>query len=255
MTRFLSALAALILSAVPALAVTVQYEVDVAQFRLCPGSTVDSSCFFHDIDEDYVNQIYAQAGIFVNFTGIGTITNFAFDYDSGEADATTALPDFGNTIYALSGGTLPQNTAYLAYTPDLYAMNGTTRNSSVVGLAYLDAPSAPFGIVQASGFSQQVTSIIFAHELAHILGGDHELAQQTTDLLWPSINANTAGADGYLPTISAANVLAMQDSSLLRMAAVPVLPALPLLVTGLGALGLLRRRPGAGRAPARPEAA
>jgi hypothetical protein len=247
-TRSLAA-AALCLAASPALSATL-YELDVAQFRLCPGATVDGSCFFHDIDEAYVNQIYAQANIRVNFIGIGTITNFPFQYDSGEADAVAALPDFGNAIYGLFGGSLPPSTAFLAYTPDLYAMSGGSRNSDVIGLAYVDAPTAPFGIIQASGFSQQVTSITFAHELGHILGGIHEEAEQPSDLLWPSINPATAGAAGYLPSIAAGNVLAMQDSALLRIAAVPLGPALPLLAAGLGALAALRRWRGAPRAQA-----
>ena len=107
---------------------------------------------------------------------------------------------------------------------------------SVGGYAYLDTPGLPFGIVRNPGFSTITTTIIAAHEAAHVLGGLHADAVPGS-LLAATLDPNQTD----LPAISAANTESLRASSLLAVTPMPLSGSAVMLLAAALALFSLRK--------------
>lgn len=209
--------------------------VDVRTFSLCDADP-GGDCYSATVDAAYVNAIFAQIGLTINFAAAYTTAfNFAW-VNATEIDPGAALNGFAATVFNSPAYT--SNTAYVGFTPDMY---GTT-----IGISTVDNVIYPVALVQAVGYTIQQYSIIFAHELAHVLGATHANAVSTSDLEYPRLSPSS-NTVGFLPSISDANAAEILSSSLLYTvetpdAEVPVAASLPLLCSGLLALGWRRRR-------------
>ncbi|WP_424969439.1 hypothetical protein [Dinoroseobacter sp. S76] len=219
----------LLLGALPASASVL--SVNLQPVSLCGGDVVDDTCGKITIDENYLNEIYRQIDIEMTVLDPFAVVGFPFVSDSsGDINPNLALATFGLQFEPL----IVPNTIYVAFLGDL--------TGDTVGLAYLDSVDFPFAIVQDT-YSLQVGTQITAHEVGHVMGGEHEDANLATQLMFPQLNLAIADQPGYTPTISDANAATMRSSGLLtRVQVIPVPPALPLLASGALALFALRRR-------------
>ncbi|MEM1077507.1 MAG: hypothetical protein AAGI09_03170 [Pseudomonadota bacterium] len=219
----------LLVGALPASATSL--KVNIQPVSLCANDQIDDSCGQITLDEDYLNEIYGQIDVEMTVLDPFAILGFPFVSDpQGEINPNLALATFG---LRLEPQIIPR-TVYVAFLGDLSA--------STVGLAYLDAETFPFAIVQDT-YSQQIGTQIAAHEIGHVLGGEHEDADLSTQLMFPQLNLSVASQDGYVPGISDANAATMRSSGLLApVQTIPIPPALPLLASGAIALCAVRRR-------------
>lgn len=206
-------------------------SVNLQPVSLCGGDFVDDSCGKVTIDEDYLNEIYGQIDIKMNVLDPFAVLGFPFVSDSsGDINPNLALATFGLQFEPF----IVPNTIYVAFLGDL--------TGNTVGLAYLDAETFPFAIVQDT-FSLQVGTQITAHEVGHVMGGEHEDADRATQLMFPQLNLSIADQPGYVPGISDKNAATIRSSGLLvPVQTIPVPPALPLLASGALALLAIRRR-------------
>lgn len=219
----------LMVAALPASATSL--SLNLQPVSLCTDDFVNDSCGKVTIDKDYLNEIYGQIDIQVTVLDSFSLLGFPLVSDSnGDINPNLALATFGLFLEPK----IEPNTVYVAFLGDL--------TGDTVGLAYLDADDFPFAIVQDT-YSDQISTQITAHEVGHVLGGEHEDADLSTQLMFPQLNVSIAGQPGFVPGISDANAATMRSSALLApVQTIPVPPALPLLATGWVALFALRRR-------------
>jgi hypothetical protein len=238
-------LAAVLGLAGPAAAASLQFTLQ--PYATCESASFDpASCTTPDFEVPYFQSIFAQIGIQVNIAPTATLFDVPFSTtydDGGEVDGFAFLNDFTNDL----GSPPPQaNTVYMAWTPNLAG--------STIGLAYVDAPAFPYGIVQGPGLSQRGEAVVLAHEIGHVLGGRHEWAEDETQLMYPFYNAALYDDPEFLPGFSAANRGEILASPILAPAVtptppatpapavVPLPPAAPALAGAMVLLALLRRK-------------
>lgn len=253
---FLGFIAALLLGA-PAHAASQGFNLQLV--TLCEGA---ATCDAPGIDVGFLQSIYTQIDINVNVLST-IVDNDLILQRNGDG---LIIPAETNSSGQLTGGALFQftdsfsqipgsfgpfaidpNTIYMGFTGDLAP--------PTLGVAFVDAPGAPFGIVENTSSLQgggdaveRFTTAVLAHEIGHVLGGEHELAVAATDLMRATISQANFNDANFVPTFSAANANAITSSDLLFLSPVtPVpLPAmLPALLGGLLLLAGLRRARGA----------
>jgi hypothetical protein len=86
---------------------------------------------------------------------------------------------------------------------------------------------------------------VLAREIGHVLGGEHELAPSSTNLLFPSISQSNYNGENFLPSFSEQNAVVIASSELLFLSpvtAVPLPATLPALIGALMLMGGFRRR-------------
>lgn len=217
------------------------YMLNLQPWAMCAGSVVDASCDFPSFDSAYLNEIYAQIDVTVNVLPLQAVTDFPFTpyaANPAEIDAEDSVTTFAGFIAFVGAG---PNTAHFGFAPDM--------EDGVLGIAAVGDLANPIGLVQALDGGTLAESlretVILAHELAHVLGGTHALAPDPLNLLYPFINPS-AGTEGFMPSISAANAEVMLASGLLLETAVPIPAPGALLLAGLGALAWRRRGAAAG---------
>ncbi|WP_298835565.1 hypothetical protein [uncultured Roseobacter sp.] len=194
--------AAVLLCAAPVPAAVLQ--LDIVTVGICDSGP--AGCFEPDIDQSYMNRIFDQADISLNFLPSPdpvTLDLASLSNSAGRASPFSLLTDFANT----AAPDTPPGVAVLGFGPRL--------TGNTVGAAFFDAPSFPFGIVSADGTSRPLQSVVAAHELGHILGADH-----TDDgmgaLMDPVINVSLLDDPGFLPFIPAGVAGSLRSSSLLQ---------------------------------------
>ncbi|WP_300030902.1 hypothetical protein [uncultured Roseobacter sp.] len=179
-------------------------QLDVLTVSLCDQGS--SECFEPDIDQSFMNRIFGQADIFLNFLPSPapvTLDLAAVSNSAGQADAFSLLSDFASA----AAGDIPPLTAVMGFGPRL--------TGNTVGAAYLGAPSLPFGIVSAEGTSTALQSFVTAHELGHILGVDHT-DEGMGSLMDPVINVSLLDDPDFLPGLAPGVAEIFRSSSLLQ---------------------------------------
>ena len=196
------ALVVCLLQAAPLSAAVLQ--LDVLTVGICDSGP--TGCFEPDIDQSYMNRIFDQADITLNFLPSPdpvTLDLAALSDGAGRTSPFRLLTEFAATAAPDS----PPRTTVLGFGPRL--------TGNTVGAAYVDAPTLPFGIVSAEGTSEMLQSVVAAHELGHILGADH-----TDDgmgaLMDPVINLSLLSDPDFLPSISADVAATLRRSTLLQ---------------------------------------
>ena len=212
------------------------YSVNLQPWTMCAGPVVDASCDSPSFDAVYLNDIFAQIDLTVNVLPVQAVTDFPFTPfadNPAEIDAEASVITFASFINFIGAG---DNTAHFGFTPDM--------ENGVLGIAAVGDVDNPIGLVQALDGGTLAESlretVVLAHELAHVLGGTHDLAPDPLNLLFPFINPS-AGTEGFIPTISAANEAVLLSSALL-LSDVPIPASGALLLGGAGLLGLRLRR-------------
>lgn len=217
----------------------ISLEFDLQPIRICESGACQDPLF----DNAYLNAIFNQIDIGVNVLPTEELTtaDFARNTD-GDILAGPAIFSFANQRFGLG---IDPNTVYMGFTDEL--------ESTVLGIAFEDAPFFPFGLVENfaaldnptnGALIRGVTSVL-AHEIGHVLGGDHALSSPGT-LMEPFINLSLFNDPNFILPFSQANTATIIDSPLLREAsvsAVPVPAALPLMILALISIfGIKRAR-------------
>lgn len=243
------------------LAVVTQAEAASQAFNLqlvslCEGAAL---CDPPGIDVGYLQSIYTQIDINVNV--LSTIVDN--DLILQRNDDSLIIPTETNSSGQLTGGALFQftesfslipgsfgpfaidpNTVYMGFTGDLAP--------PTLGVAFVDAPTAPFGIVENTSVLEgggdaveRFTTAVLAHEIGHVLGGEHELATSNTNLMRATINRANFNDANFVPDFSEANAAEITASELLFLSPVTAIPlpaTLPALLGGLFLIAGLRWR-------------
>ncbi len=187
------------------------------------------------IIEGFIDDIWAQAGIDINFLPANTWSSSFANSGSGSSAVTRPTSDL-NTIVAdgAAAGVASINPNVInMYFVNVAAGFSLLSENTAAGLAFVNDN----GITQYVGSNlldftggQEVIASVVAHEIGHNLGLDH--ITETENLL----NSGSAGQRLNASQISTA--LASNFS----VAVVPVPPALVLFLSGLGVLGFYRRK-------------
>ena len=240
--------------AAPAQAVTQGFNLQLV--TLCEGA---ATCNAPGVNTDYLQSIYTQLDINVNILSTFIDNDLMLERNlDGKIIASTtdaqgrliggALRQFTDSFDLIPGpGTLfdiAPNTVYMGFTGDLL--------EPTLGVAFLDAPFSPFGIVENTSVLdgggdavERFTTAVLAHEVGHILGGEHEATDSSTNLMRATINRNSFDDANFIPDFSAANAAAITSSDLLFLSpvsAVPLPATLPALLGGLLLMAGLRFR-------------
>ncbi|MEP4198788.1 MAG: hypothetical protein ABJL99_24445 [Aliishimia sp.] len=250
----IAGLIASLFTAAPAQAATQSFNLQLVS--LCEGAAV---CEEPGVDFGYLQSIYSQIDVVVNVLSTVIDNTLILERDS----SGNIIPSQTNVNGQLIGGALLQftqsfvqtsaagsffdidaNTIYMGITGDLL--------SPTLGVAFVDAPVVPFGIVEntaaligGSAAAERFTTAVLAHEIGHVLGGEHEDAVLVTDLLQASVNQSFFTNETYLPTFSTVNANQIIDSDLLFLTpvqAVPLPASFPVLFGGFALLAGLRAR-------------
>ncbi len=211
------------------------YTSELAVQRVSVCTDAGLTCWTPQVDAALLQQMYDPTGILLVLPAPIQLLNFTFTLSGGEVDIASSLADFAS---AMSPPAAP-HTAWIGGTPEIAG--------SALGLAFVGAPSSPFGLVQATGeLSTTAETSLFAHELGHILGAPHDGDGNTAPSSGFIMSAvmNPASPDTEFSSVS---LLALEDAALPGepgSVGTPVpLPAPGLLaLAGLGALAMLRRR-------------
>jgi len=183
--------------------------------------------------EGFIDDIWAQAGIDINFLSANTWDNSFANNGSGlptdtrpTSDLSTIIFDGGNAGVASADPTII-NMYFVNIVPGFISLG----DNSAAGLAFVGAN----GIAQYVGSSllgstsgQETVAGVVSHEIGHNLGLGH--ITELENLM------NTGGQRLNSAQISTA--LASDFS----VAVVPVPPALVLFLSGLGLLGFCKRK-------------
>ena len=223
---------------------------------LCEGVAL---CDPPGIDVGYLQSIYTQIDVQVNVLSTIIDNDLILERDGGGKIIPTLTDGDGRLI----GGALRQftdsfdtnpgpgvsydidpNTIYMGITGDLL--------EPTLGVAFVDAPTAPFGIVQNTSVLDgggdavtRFTTAVLAHEIGHVLGGEHEAATSSTNLMRATINRANFNDANFIPDFSSANATEITASELLFLSpvtAVPLPATLPALLGGILLMAGLRRR-------------
>lgn len=230
----------------PAQAVSQGFNLQLV--TLCEGA---ATCSAPGIDEGYLQSIYTQLDININVlsTIIDNDLILERNGDGKIIPATTssngqltggALKQFTYS-FDVSAGSFPifdidPNTIYMGFTGDLL--------EPTLGIAFVDTSFSPFGIVEntsvlqggSGGAIERFTTAVLAHEIGHVLGGEHEAATSSTNLMRATINQGNFNTASFIPDFSAANAAEIISSALLFASPVTTVPlpaTLPALLGGL----------------------
>lgn len=238
------------LSSAPAAAASLSFDVQL--YSACEAA-VPNSCLEPRFDEIYLQSIYAQLDIGVNFqptidlTGQGLVLSRSGGGRIEPFDTLLSLQAFQNDRGRAA------NTVYALFTDEF--------DGATVGLAFVDAPPAPYAVVQniaalraadlgpgtpaeLVASAERLAAAVLAHEIGHVLGGEHGFAPLATQLLTTVMSESLFYDPDFLPSFSAINAAEILASPLLvvtQIAAVP-LPASGLMLVGAFGLLVLMRR-------------
>lgn len=253
--HILAALGMLASAAVTAPVQAASQGFNLQLVTLCEGA---ATCSAPGIDIGYLQSIYTQIDINVNVLSTIVDNDLILDRngDGKIIPATTdsngqliggALDQFTES-FNVSAGSFPifdidPNTVYMGFTGDLL--------EPTLGVAFVDTSFSPFGIVEntsvlqggTGGAIERFTTAVLAHEIGHVLGGEHEAATSSTNLMRATINQSNFNVAGFIPDFSAANAAEITSSALLfqsPVTAVPLPATLPALLGGLLLMAGLR---------------
>ena len=254
--NFVLGLFAALLLCAPAQAATQGFNLQLV--TLCEGA---ATCDAPGIDVDYLQSIYTQIDIEVNVLST-IVDNDLILQRNGDGLIISAE---ANSSGQLTGGALLQFTESFSLVPGSFGPFNIDPNTiymgitgdlapPTLGVAFVDAPGAPFGIVEnttvldgGGDAVERFTTAVLAHEIGHVLGGEHELATEATNLMRATINRANFNDANFVPDFADANANAITSSDLLFLSPVTAIPlpaTLPALLGGLLVLVALRRRLG-----------
>lgn len=260
MTRiFLLGFLTLALAPVAARAATIDLAFNIQPVVVCEPA-IPETCVTPGYDTDLVLATYEQVGIRVTMLPVWTIDTLTMPRTdpavTGETEAsvngTGALAAFRNYMTGL--GT-DANTAYIGATGPRLSLFGTP----VQGLAWEGNPDLPFALFANNGAYASTLSaysaaaiarlnaMVIAHEVAHILGAQHDTAPPAGTMTHLMETQAYYPAIGQIPLISDTNMALMRSSALLQPympdvatpAPVPLPASFPALAAGLVLLGFL----------------
>lgn len=231
-----SASAALVLN--PSLAIT--EVVNVQAIIVSDDSGANTAEFFGSgaqqaIIESFVDDIWAQAGIDINFLPTNTWNSSFANSGSGSATVTRPTSDLSTIVAdgASAGVASADPNVINMYFVNIAAGFNLLSENSAAGLGILGGN----GITQYVGSNllsftggQEVIAGVVAHEIGHNLGLGHVAEFEN---LMDSGNAGQR--------LNSAQISMALDSNF-SVAVVPVPPALMLFLSGLGLLGFYRRK-------------
>ena len=250
MIRIIAAFAGFLALLQAGTAHAIPQSFDLQPVTICETGHPET-CLSPGFDASYLQSIYAQLDISVNVLPTSEITTLALLRD-GSGDIDPIGPANDGAVFQfrseLIASTDP-NTIYMGYTGELIG--------NTLGVAFVDAPFSPFGVVEnffaidddagliAPGDEAQterMATAVLAHEIGHVLGGEHENTV-SGNLMFPTISFSSFASAAFIPSFSVANAAEIIASPILAaVSAVPVQGGLPALMLCFGMLALLRRR-------------
>ncbi len=187
------------------------------------------------IIEGFIDDIWAQAGIDINFLPSNSWNSSLANSGSGTLTDTRPTSDLNSIVAdgAAAGVASTNPDVINMYFVNIAAGFTLLSENTAAGLAFVDGN----GITQYVGTNllsftggQEVIASVVAHEIGHNLGLDH--LTEVENLL------DSGSAGQRLNSAQISTALASNFS----VAVVPVPPALLLFLSGLGVLGFYKRK-------------